>query len=388
MTSNPTLMSFFNNNYLPIIGIGSAGLITYIIYSVVIYPFYLGPLKNLPRPSNPVKYLYSLYTQRFKGDCEHLLQLSLKYGPVVHLFNNVVLLNNLEYRKYWQTYKYKKSPFYTSFDVGGMPNLFSAIEKDYHSKVKKLVLPAFSVKTLASIEKTVYDIGSQGLVNHIQSTIKSGQNSVFDLYHLFHCSTFDVISQLVFGTNFNTTLDEDKAEFYVNSMGATQKAMFLRTMIPLYKFIPFPMEKLFKNIIIDNIKLRENNPHPDILQSLIDSQDPETGEKLTNDQIAVECMILLFAGMDTTANTLTWTLYEILRNPDVYELIEKEVLEEFPNFNEPIPVEKAKSSLKYLDAALLESMRMYPVAPGGLPRVVPEGGVTIDGHYLPANVNN
>ncbi|KXN74691.1 cytochrome P450, partial [Conidiobolus coronatus NRRL 28638] len=311
--------------------------------------------------------------------------LSLKYGPVVHLFNNVVLLNNLEYRKYWQTYKFKKSVFYTSFDVGGMPTLFSAIEKDYHSKVKKLVLPAFSVKTLANIEKAIYDIGSQGLVSHIQSTIKSGQTDEFDLYHLFHCSTFDVISELVFGTNFNTTLDEAKAKYYVYSMGATQKAMFLRTMIPLYKLIPFPMEKLFKNIIIENIKLRENNPSPDILQSLIDSQDPETGEKLTNDQIAVECMTLLFAGMDTTANTLTWTLYEILRNPNVYELVEKEILDEFPNFNEPISVEKAKSNLKYFEATLLESMRIYPVAPGGLPRVVPEGGVTIAGHYLPAN---
>jgi cytochrome P450 len=99
-------------------------------------------------------------------------------------------------------------------------------------------------------------------------------------------------------------------------------------------------------------------------------------------------MALLFAGMGTTANTLTWALYELLRNPDVYELVEKDILEEFPNFNEPISVEKAKSNLKYLEAALLESMRIYPVAPGGLPRVVPKGGVTIAGHYLPANVNN
>ncbi|KXN74684.1 cytochrome P450 [Conidiobolus coronatus NRRL 28638] len=143
------------------------------------------------------------------------------------------------------------------------------------------------------------------------------------------------------------------------------------------------MEKLFENHIIRNIKLRENNPNPDILQSLIDSEDPETGEKLTDKQIAVECMTLLFAGMDTTANTLVWTLYELLKNPDIYKLVEKEILQEFPNFNEPIPVEKAKSNLKYFEAALLESMRLYPVAPGGLPRVVPEGGVTIAGYYLP-----
>jgi cytochrome P450 len=364
----------------------STVLVLYAVYKTVIYPYYLGPLRNLPRPKNVFKYIYELYTKRLDGDAEHLLQYSLKYGPIVHYFGNVVLLNDLSFKKYWMTYKFKKSTFYSSFDMSGNPNLFSAIEKDYHSKIKRLVLPAFSVKTLDIIEKTVYDIGSEGLVNHIQSTIKSGQNDVFDLFHLFHCSTFDVISQLVFGTNFNTISDEDKAAYYISALGDTQKAMFWRTMIPFYKLIPFPMEKLFKPVILENIKLRENNPRPDILQSLIDSKDPETGEKLTYEQITAECMTLLFAGMDTTANTLTWTLYEILKNPDIYELVEKEILEEFPNFNESIPVEKAKSNLKYLEAALLESMRLYPVAPGGLPRVVPEGGVTIAGHFLPEKV--
>jgi cytochrome P450 len=386
MSSNSIVYNQYNTIFFQALGFGITGLILYAIYAIIIYPFYLGPLKNLPRPKNPVKYLYDLYINRFNGNPEHHLELSLNYGPVVHLFGNAVLLNDLTYRKYWMTYKYKKAHFYNSFDTLNMPTLFSAIEKDYHSKVKKLVLPAFSVKTLSSIEKNIYDIGSQGLVNYIQENIISGQREVFDLFHLFHCSTFDVITTLVFGTNFNTIHDQDKAEHYVRSLGNTQKAMFLRTMIPFYKYVPLPMEKLFENTIIQNIKLRENNPNPDILQSLIDSKDPETGEKLTDKQIAVECMTLLFAGMDTTANTLVWTLYELLKNPDIYELVEKEILEKFTNFNESIPVEKAKSSLKYFEAALLESMRLYPVAPGGLPRVVPEGGVTIAGYYLPEKV--
>ncbi|KXN74692.1 cytochrome P450 [Conidiobolus coronatus NRRL 28638] len=365
------------NYYLHAFGVSLLALIIYILYFNVIYPYYLGPLRNLPRPKNVIKYLYDIITKRIEGDVEHQLLFNLKYGPIVHFHGDTVLLNGQSFRKYWMTYKYKKSEFHRAFDIGGYQTLFSATEKDYHSKIKKLVLPAFSVKTLASVEKTVYDIGSQGLVSHIQSVIKSGQSDVFDLFHLFHCSTFDVITQLVFGTNFDTISDKDKAIYYISSLADTQKAVFWRTIFPPYKKVAFPMEKIFKPVIFENIKLRENNPNSDILQSLIDSIDPETGEKLTNEQIAVEFMTLLFGGEDTTANTLTWTLYELLKNPEIYNLVEKEILEEFPDFNESITLDRSKSKLKYLEASFLESMRMYPVAAGGLPRVVPEGGTKI-----------
>jgi cytochrome P450 len=361
--------------------------LSHLVYKYIIYPYYFGPLKNLPRPAmNPFKYVYYLYTKRFQGDVQHLIDLSSKYGPVVHLVGNVVLLNDISMRKCYMTYKFKKSNYYKSFDLYGGGNLLSSIEKGQHAKIKRLVLPAFSIKTLANIEQSVYDIGSQGLVNYIMSKMKSHNQEVFDLYHLFHCSTFDVVTQIVFGTNFETLSNEENAEKYVNVVGETQKAMFFRSMIPFLDYFPFPVEKLFREHIIENIKLRENNPNPDILQSLIDSEDPETGEKLTHEEIARECMILLLAGMDTTAITLTWTLYMLLKNPEIYKLVEDEVLEKFPNFNEPISYEKATTSLKYLEAALLESMRMHPVASGGVPRVVPEGGITANGHFLPHKV--
>ncbi|KXN74695.1 cytochrome P450, partial [Conidiobolus coronatus NRRL 28638] len=121
----------------------------------------------------------------------------------------------------------------------------------------------------------------------------------------------------------------------------------------------------------------------DILQSLIDSKDPENGEGLKDLEIVDECLVLLFGGMDTTANTMTWTLYEILKHPEVYKQVTSEILTHYPNLKEPITVEKTKSELKYLEACILESMRKNPVASGAIVRVVPESGITISGHYLP-----
>lgn len=50
----------------------------------------------------------------------------------------------------------------------------------------------------------------------------------------------------------------------------------------------------------------------------------------------------------------------------------------------PFPAYKEIRSLPYLDACVLEGARMHPPFALPLERVVPEGGVTILGHYLPA----
>ncbi|KXN74689.1 cytochrome P450, partial [Conidiobolus coronatus NRRL 28638] len=362
-----------------------SAVLFYFLYKVIVYPYYLGPLRNLPRPKNTLKHIYEVYKNKSKGNTEYFLQLSLKYGPVVHLYSNTVLLNNLSYKKYWMTNKFKKSRFYSAFDIAGLSSLFSTTNKDHHSKIKKLVLPAFSQKTLSNIEGTIYDIASQGLVNYIHAELRNGTTEVFDMFHLFHCSTFDVISELVFGSNFDTINDQQKAKYYFDIIKKTQKALFMRVLVPIYKFLPLPMEEVLGKIVQQNIDLRVNNHKSDILQSLLDSEDPETGEKLSNEQIKTESMTLLVAGMDSTANSLTWALYELLKNLEAYELVEKEILEEFPNFNEPITVDKVKSNCKYLEAAILESMRLYPAVAGGMERVVPEDGITVDGYFLPDN---
>ncbi|KXN74702.1 cytochrome P450 [Conidiobolus coronatus NRRL 28638] len=305
----------------------------------------------------------------FAGDAAKNMDLCLEYGPVVHLRDKLVVINDDSIKKNYMTYKFKKL---------------------ITTNIKKLILPAFNNKTLAAMEPTVYRVGSESLVQYLDSFLDNEPSKEFDLFHLFHTNTLDVISELVFGETLNTTWDEKKGLYYIDELAKTQYMMFLRAVVPFYNHIKYPMEKLFMPVIMDNINKRRNSNevHNDILQSMIDAKDPETGKGLTDLEIVDECMVLLFAGMDTTANTLTWTLYEMIKHPELYELIANEVIEKFPNLNEPISLDVAKSELKYLSAAIQEAMRMHPVAAGQLPREVPEGGLTIQGHYLPQGVSN
>ena len=44
--------------------------------------------------------------------------------------------------------------------------------------------------------------------------------------------------------------------------------------------------------------------------------------------------------------------------------------------------------LPYMTAVIDEGLRMFPSAPIGFVRTVPEGGDTVDGHFIPGGVCN
>ena len=46
------------------------------------------------------------------------------------------------------------------------------------------------------------------------------------------------------------------------------------------------------------------------------------------------------------------------------------------------------NGLEYMLACLKESLRQYPPAPIGMPRVVPKGGFSVAGHWTPEDVSS
>jgi cytochrome P450 len=70
-----------------------------------------------------------------------------------------------------------------------------------------------------------------------------------------------------------------------------------------------------------------------------------------------EAVTLLFAGQDTTAATLSWTLHLLSLHPDIQERVAIEVC------GTKQVTKLDVSQWTYLDAVLKEAMRLYPVAP-------------------------
>lgn len=77
--------------------------------------------------------------------------------------------------------------------------------------------------------------------------------------------------------------------------------------------------------------------------------------------------------------------YYLLRYPTIYRKLQHEIRSAFKAYDEINA--NSTTDLEYLHAVALEAMRMYAPLPFALPRVVPEGGDTVDGHFLPAGVS-
>jgi cytochrome P450 len=91
--------------------------------------------------------------------------------------------------------------------------------------------------------------------------------------------------------------------------------------------------------------------------------------------IVAECLDHLAAGIDTTGDALCFLLYQLSlpENSDIQEKLARELHDGRSIGFEELP---------YLDAIIMESLRLYPPIPMSQPRIVPRGGRVVDGLFL------
>ncbi|MBE9076359.1 cytochrome P450 [Romeria aff. gracilis LEGE 07310] len=122
-------------------------------------------------------------------------------------------------------------------------------------------------------------------------------------------------------------------------------------------------------LLYAEIRDRRSHPDPsrtDMLSLLMSAQD-ETGQRLSDQELRDELMTLLFAGHETTATAMAWSLYWSHRQPEV----RAKLLAELATLgSKPDPVEIAR--LPYLTAVCQETLRRSPVAMLTFPRVAQE----------------
>lgn len=110
------------------------------------------------------------------------------------------------------------------------------------------------------------------------------------------------------------------------------------------------------------------------------------GEPLSNQDIEDEVNTFLFAGHDTTSHTLSFFLYNVGKYPEVQEKIFEEIIGVFGGVPENTELSTRKlNELKYLEAVIKESMRMYATTPFIGRQILEE--TTIGDLHLPADTN-
>jgi cytochrome P450 len=99
--------------------------------------------------------------------------------------------------------------------------------------------------------------------------------------------------------------------------------------------------------------------------------------------------------METTAIASCFILWEIISRPEIYEMVMKELDDALNNWDE-VDIQKLEK-LVYFNATIYEGLRfsslyscvkhrIHPPIPIAFTRVVPKGGATLNGHFVPEGV--
>lgn len=127
---------------------------------------------------------------------------------------------------------------------------------------------------------------------------------------------------------------------------------------------------------IANAKGQEG--HTSNVFSTILTESEKDGTALTNMDVNREAGNFIVAGSDTTAVTLTYLIWAVLKQPDLQSALETEVRNLKLEFSD-----SELETLVLLNAVIEETLRLYGAAPASLPRTTPSGGATLGAYFIP-----
>ncbi|XP_078696657.1 cytochrome P450 2U1-like [Branchiostoma floridae x Branchiostoma belcheri] len=125
--------------------------------------------------------------------------------------------------------------------------------------------------------------------------------------------------------------------------------------------------------------LDRENPRDFIDFCLLEVEKQEKVEGLTEENIMYVGQDLFFGGIETTANTLMWSLLYLTLNPDIQKKVQQEL---DAVVGESLPALSHRSQLPYVNACLLEVMRLRPIIPLAIPHATSEM-VEVQGYNIP-----
>uniref|UniRef100_A0A671SSV5 unspecific monooxygenase n=1 Tax=Sinocyclocheilus anshuiensis TaxID=1608454 RepID=A0A671SSV5_9TELE len=253
---------------------------------------------------------------------------------------------------------------------GPLYDAVSIVEDDDWRRIRSVLSPSFTsgrLKEMFGIMKTHSHI----LVDNLGKTATRGE--AVDIKEFFGAYSMDVVTSTAFSVDIDS-LNNPKDPFVTNIKKMLKfdflNPLFLFT--ALFPFITPVLDKmnyaLFPTSVTDFFyaalkKIKsERVKRVDFLQLMVDSQTAGKTEhgSLSDHEILSQSMIFIFAGYETSSSTLSFFFYNLATNPEAMKKLQEEIDQTFPD-KAPVDYE-AVMNMEYLDAALNESLRLFPVA--------------------------
>jgi len=268
--------------------------------------------------------------------------------------------------------------------AGGMPFLRPLLgdglltsENPIHKRHRKLLAPAFAPKRLAAYGETMVEETMKQLAGWRAGVELDLAREMMEL-------TLAIAGRTMFAADIRSD-----AANVARGLELAMRSLVNNVTSPIRLGYDWPLPRHLKMkravAMLDEVVYRViaegrrlGTDRGDVLSMLLLARD-EDGSALTDNEVRDEVMTLLLAGHETTANLLTWTWYELGRNPGVLAQLQDEV--ERVLGDRPVTVDDLPA-MPYHLAVLEEAMRLHP--PAYMTSREAVENVELGGHKLPA----
>ncbi|KAJ6142059.1 hypothetical protein N7497_011158 [Penicillium chrysogenum] len=326
--------------------------------------------------------LWRFRSQNTKGHTARLIALHKKHGKLVRLGPNHVSISDPAAIPivYSTNPTWKKGPsYYGAVPISkkrAVPSIIAMSEKQ-HTAVRKSVGRAFTTNSLLNYEDSIEATGKElvDILTENPETDVGQWLQFFAMDMLIRIAFSDTLGLLAKGDDIDGTLAAVMARFdHWGQWGAMPDADFLLNKSRLATLIRGVGDSPLAMVGMSKLEARRNDPnkqsYADLCSSFLEGQ-AKYPDLLRQDEILGIIMSTIGAGADTTAGTLTYTLYFLSKNPTAKAKLLQEIEESLRSGTLSSPPKwKEVQHMLYLDAVLKESMRLLPIASWGLDRVI------------------
>ncbi|ELY5742781.1 TPA: cytochrome P450 [Campylobacter jejuni] len=231
-------------------------------------------------------------------------------------------------------------------------------------KQRELLRPSFEMTRI----NKVFNLMSEAVADMMDRFSKYPNHAVIEVDEAMTFITADVI----FRTIMSSKLDEGKGKKILNTFVTFQEQSVhtaMRRMFRFPKWLSYVLGDrkrtkagdVIRQVLSDIIKPRydmaDNAEFEDILGSLLLVVDADTNKRFSFEEILDQVAMLFLAGHETTASSLTWTLYLLSLYPKEQEKAYEEITQVLQGG--AIEISHLRQ-FKYLTNIFKESLRLYP----------------------------
>lgn len=326
--------------------------------------------------------------QKNYGPFYKLFELGKKYGKIYRLYGfgmPIVSVSGKENVKSLLNNEFKEGgvgtdmgDFVNAGELFGIKSVLYENDAKKHGRLRKLAGEAMTPGAIGAALPSFQDLANQ-LIDKVlkEDTIK--------MEKVFNDFTLDIAWKQILGLDLT---DEDVPEF--------RKQMHTWTQCffdPIF-YLPFRIPGLMtitktgraRSYIVSKIDeklktLDRDGPDSSSLSKMYFAEDDD-GSRLTREELIDNACILVFAGSETSASTLTVASLFMGLHPNVWRKVKAEQEQLVAEYGEEFTRDTLDKSV-YLDAVIKETLRIKPVAMGEM-RLV-EDTIVVDGKQIPKN---